>query len=401
MKTKINTNRLNTLHESIHKEKLRTVKVIWSDGSSMTTNLAARLSDDDIKQYYKKGKIFNIGSGAKDKMVTVRDVQILESVHKEASLSTMFSGIERFKTQMISDIDKIVQELQKPQRDYSDKTVAKVGDDIGKAAKIVADVRSKLFTSSYYESVHKEELKVDHKHIRKLKNNNIDFEDVGTGMYVYVDESDAQRLRGLGIPYKELNALKEAKFKVGDFVSYNGRVGKIDNITSDRSTAEIRWNDGRNKDTVLPINVLKRFESTSKESHLQTGQTLEVAGETMVVAEVREDGYVLQYPKKESTKRYGKVKGVDVFIMDKASKNAPTGYLVVQNLKTGETATVKETDISNISTKWPLKELKPGDKVHTPAGFAKVLKVVGDKVLVRSNDPAGDFEFDMKQVQKE
>ena len=52
-----------------------------------------------------------------------------------------------------------------------------------------------------YESVLKEELKVDTKHILKLKQNNIDFTKVGNELLV--DESDAQRLNGLGIPYSE------------------------------------------------------------------------------------------------------------------------------------------------------------------------------------------------------
>lgn len=45
--------------------------------------------------------------------------------------------------------------------------------------------------------------------------------------------------------------------------------------------------------------------------------------------------------------------------------------------------------------------IKVGDKVHSPSGYAKVIKVDGNKITVRSNDPAGDFEYDVKQVQKE
>jgi len=47
------------------------------------------------------------------------------------------------------------------------------------------------------------------------------------------------------------------------------------------------------------------------------------------------------------------------------------------------------------------ESLKPGDKVHSPSGYAKVISVKGTKVIVRSNDPAGDFEYDMKDVRKE
>ena len=60
---------------------------------------------------------------------------------------------------------------------------------------------NKLTESLSKESVCKEELKVDSKHILKLKQNNIDFTKVGNELLV--DESDAQRLNGLGIPYSE------------------------------------------------------------------------------------------------------------------------------------------------------------------------------------------------------
>jgi len=45
--------------------------------------------------------------------------------------------------------------------------------------------------------------------------------------------------------------------------------------------------------------------------------------------------------------------------------------------------------------------LKVGDNVHSPSGYAKVIKINGNKVIVRSNDPVGDFEYDMKDVSKE
>jgi len=47
------------------------------------------------------------------------------------------------------------------------------------------------------------------------------------------------------------------------------------------------------------------------------------------------------------------------------------------------------------------KELKVGDKVHTPSGYSKIIKIINDKVVVRSQDPAGEFEYDISQVHKE
>ncbi len=59
--------------------KLRTVKVEFQNGDSLTTNMAAHLTDDEINNYYKPGKLFNLGVAGKDKMVKVKKVIILEN----------------------------------------------------------------------------------------------------------------------------------------------------------------------------------------------------------------------------------------------------------------------------------------------------------------------------------
>ena len=59
-------------------EALREVEVIFSDGSKIETNMAAGLSDEDIKDYYKVGTSFNLGKGEKDKMVKVKSVKIIK-----------------------------------------------------------------------------------------------------------------------------------------------------------------------------------------------------------------------------------------------------------------------------------------------------------------------------------
>lgn len=59
--------------------KLRTVKVEFQNGDSLTTNMAAHLTDDEINNYYKPGKLFNLGVGGKDKMVKVKKAIILEN----------------------------------------------------------------------------------------------------------------------------------------------------------------------------------------------------------------------------------------------------------------------------------------------------------------------------------
>jgi hypothetical protein len=57
---------------------LREVRVEYSDGSKLETNMAANLSDQDIHDYFKIGKVFNLGHGEKDKMVKVKSVKILK-----------------------------------------------------------------------------------------------------------------------------------------------------------------------------------------------------------------------------------------------------------------------------------------------------------------------------------
>jgi len=56
---------------------LRAVKVTFSDGDTITTDMAAGLSDEDIYNYYKIGKTFNIGN-VEDNLQKVTNVEILK-----------------------------------------------------------------------------------------------------------------------------------------------------------------------------------------------------------------------------------------------------------------------------------------------------------------------------------
>ena len=64
---------------SVKKEypALRVVKVTYDDGDVITTSMAAHLTDKDIKEYFRIGKKFNIGSGEIDRIVAVKKVKIL------------------------------------------------------------------------------------------------------------------------------------------------------------------------------------------------------------------------------------------------------------------------------------------------------------------------------------
>jgi hypothetical protein len=65
------------INESSNNE-LRSVTVKYDNGDIIDTDMAAHLTDDEIKDYYKIGKEFNIGNGGHDKMAKVTDVIINE-----------------------------------------------------------------------------------------------------------------------------------------------------------------------------------------------------------------------------------------------------------------------------------------------------------------------------------
>ena len=66
------------LNELLNESNLRSVKVTYDDGSVETTSMSAKLSDDDIKDYFKIGKKFNVGKNGKDKIAKVKEVEILK-----------------------------------------------------------------------------------------------------------------------------------------------------------------------------------------------------------------------------------------------------------------------------------------------------------------------------------
>lgn len=57
---------------------MKTVKVTFSNNDSIITDMNPRLTDQEIKDYYKIGRPFNIGSGENDNIQTVYKVEILK-----------------------------------------------------------------------------------------------------------------------------------------------------------------------------------------------------------------------------------------------------------------------------------------------------------------------------------
>jgi len=55
---------------------LRAIKVTYSDGSEISTSMAAHLTDEEMLNYFEVGKWFNIGS-CDDNMQQVVSAEIL------------------------------------------------------------------------------------------------------------------------------------------------------------------------------------------------------------------------------------------------------------------------------------------------------------------------------------
>lgn len=58
--------------------QLREVKVTFENDNVIHTSMAAHLEDDDILEYYKKGRQFNLGSSAQDILTKVKEVAIIK-----------------------------------------------------------------------------------------------------------------------------------------------------------------------------------------------------------------------------------------------------------------------------------------------------------------------------------
>lgn len=95
-------------------EKLRSVKVTYDNGKVITTSMAANLSDKQIKDYFKIGKQFNIGSGEKDLMAKVKKVEILESVNEALNNKL---DITKLKD---SDAEKLLVDIEKYGKEGTD-----------------------------------------------------------------------------------------------------------------------------------------------------------------------------------------------------------------------------------------------------------------------------------------
>lgn len=58
-------------------KELREVKVVFSNGDVIYTNMAAGLTNQEIEEYYKVGRVFNLGTVG-DNMQKVTKLQIIK-----------------------------------------------------------------------------------------------------------------------------------------------------------------------------------------------------------------------------------------------------------------------------------------------------------------------------------
>ena len=137
-----------------NKNKLRSVRVTFDNGDVITTDMAAGLSDADIKSYYKKGKVFNLGRGDKDLLVKVHDVDILESVFAHTDVEDVVAEMPKYKqhSNILNDIEfqlyDVVEAL--PGRQTADQLVVGVdreGSSYGTEFFFYKNIKSATSTS--------------------------------------------------------------------------------------------------------------------------------------------------------------------------------------------------------------------------------------------------------------
>lgn len=85
------TNRVNENAQPAHKP-LRSIKVTYSDGSVIDTNMAAHLTDAQMLDYFKVGKRFNLGNGPEDKIATVVSAEITDGQSVTEALNKLNIG---------------------------------------------------------------------------------------------------------------------------------------------------------------------------------------------------------------------------------------------------------------------------------------------------------------------
>jgi hypothetical protein len=148
--------------ENINEEggKLRSVKVTFSNGNTITTSMAAHLSDDDIRKYYAIGKLFNLGKGDKDSKQKVAKVDILDGVNESIDKSN--ENTYAVLSKELSKLESKLERLQNSKEPIHPSEIKKEEDALdilrGKVAKASAEEESKIKTQSVRAKMTKSDL---------------------------------------------------------------------------------------------------------------------------------------------------------------------------------------------------------------------------------------------------
>ena len=89
--------------------ELRAVKVWFSDGNHLVTNMAKGITDREIRDYYAVGRTFNVGGdpeGQEDNLVKVTRIEILDSDPLKAS--AQIQGNKRLENAIREAIDALI-----------------------------------------------------------------------------------------------------------------------------------------------------------------------------------------------------------------------------------------------------------------------------------------------------
>ena len=202
--------------ENKMEEGLRSVKVIYQDGTEIVTSMSGKLTDDEIRDYFKVGKRFNLGSAGKDKMVAIKQVKILENVESvsEEPLD-FFESLNNVRESVVCEGFKKGDRVKISVPSSSDMSkynrmrgviITDIGDDFYTIKLSNGDGEFKKESLDFFESLNNiresvlsEDLKVDSKYEDQLNDINVDFDKIGNKLIV--DDSNKKVLDGHNIPY--------------------------------------------------------------------------------------------------------------------------------------------------------------------------------------------------------
>ena len=113
--TVLETN-VNNYEEALNQKP--SVKVEFDNGETIETEVADNATDEEIKNYYAKGKEFNLGQGGRDRLTKVKNVSVTRNVtesHTDFKDLSNTYGIdyETFnKNHKFNDYDEIPEEWE-------------------------------------------------------------------------------------------------------------------------------------------------------------------------------------------------------------------------------------------------------------------------------------------------